>query len=60
VVLVIVGTGSAEYYGKRRETMRGRKQFATGTFSENAMTWFFSGMVLIALVAGLLSQVDLQ
>jgi hypothetical protein len=38
--------------------MARRKQQMTDTFAENAMTWFFSGMMIIALVAGLLSQFD--
>jgi hypothetical protein len=35
-----------------------RRSRAFEAYSENALTWFFSGMLLIAFIAALLSQVD--
>jgi len=35
-----------------------RQNRSVETYSENALAWFFSGMLLIAVIAALLSQVD--
>ena len=35
--------------------LRRRSQFAA-SFADNALTWFFVGMLVIAVVAGMLGQ----
>jgi hypothetical protein len=37
--------------------MSRRRSQAIETFSDNALTWFFVGMLVIAAVAGLLGQI---
>ena len=37
--------------------MSRRKRLVVTDFSENAITWFFAGLLIIAAVAGLLRQV---
>ena len=37
--------------------MSRRKEPVVTDFSENAITWFFAGLLIIAAVAGLLGQI---
>jgi hypothetical protein len=50
--------GSAERPTGNADLMPRRRSRTIETYSEHALTWFFSGMLLIAFIAVLLSQVD--